>query len=72
MNSITSLQRTDLAQLIVNRISQEKDRIKIQYEVSKNQIGYFFIDDLLASRNHRIHQQSVSITSRHGSQEKPS
>ena len=47
MNSTPSLHRTDLAQLIVNRIVQEKDRIKIQYEVSKNQIGYFFIDDLL-------------------------
>ncbi|MBT7850945.1 MAG: 2OG-Fe(II) oxygenase [Flavobacteriaceae bacterium] len=49
MNSIPSLSRTDLAQLIVNRISQEKNRIKIQYEESKNQIGYFFIDDLLPS-----------------------
>ena len=49
MNSIPSLNRTDLAQLIVNRIVQEKDRIKIQYEVSRNQIGYFFIDDLLPS-----------------------
>ena len=47
MNSIASLHRTDLAQLIVNRIVQEKDRIKTQYEVSKNKIGYFFIDDLL-------------------------
>ncbi|MDB9873852.1 2OG-Fe(II) oxygenase [Flavobacteriaceae bacterium] len=47
MNSTASLHRTDLAQLIVNRIVQEKDRIKTQYEVSKNKIGYFFIDDLL-------------------------
>ena len=46
MNSIPSLSRKDLAQLIVNRIIQEKKRIKIQYEESKNQIGYFFIDDL--------------------------
>ena len=47
MNSIPSLLRTDLAQLIVKRIIQEKDRIKTQYQGSKNQIGYFFIDDLL-------------------------
>ncbi len=43
-----SLHRTYLAQLIVNRIIQEKDRIKTQYEESKNQIGYFYIDDLLS------------------------
>ena len=49
MNSIPLLHRTDLAQLIVNRLVQEKHRIKTQYEVSKNQIGYFFIDDLLPS-----------------------
>ena len=48
MNSIPSLHRTDLAQLIVKRIIQEKDRIKTQYEESKNQIGYFYIDDLLS------------------------
>jgi len=47
MNSIPSLHRTDLALLIVNRIIQEKDRIKTQYEETKNKIGYFFIDDLL-------------------------
>ena len=47
MNSIPSLHRTDLAQLIVKRIIQEKDCIKTQYQGSKNQIGYFFIDDLL-------------------------
>ena len=44
-----SLHRTYLAQLIVNRIIQEKDRIKTQYEESKNQIGYFYIDDLLSA-----------------------
>ena len=49
MNSKPSLHRTYLAQLIVNRIIQEKDRIKIQYQDSKNSIGYFFIDDLLPS-----------------------
>jgi len=49
MYSIPSLSRTDLAQLIVNRIIQEKDRIKLQYQDSKNSIGYFFIDDLLPS-----------------------
>jgi Rps23 Pro-64 3,4-dihydroxylase Tpa1-like proline 4-hydroxylase len=48
MNSKPSLHRTYLAQLIVNRIIQEKDRIKTQYEESKNQIGYFYIDDLLS------------------------
>tara|TARA_B110000046_G_scaffold174327_1_gene197945 strand:- start:280 stop:1119 length:840 start_codon:yes stop_codon:yes gene_type:complete len=48
MNSMLSLHRTYLAQLIVNRIIQEKDRIKTQYEESKNQIGYFYIDDLLS------------------------
>jgi Rps23 Pro-64 3,4-dihydroxylase Tpa1-like proline 4-hydroxylase len=47
MNSTLSLNRKDFAQLIVDRIIQEKDRIKKQYDVSKNQIGYFFIDDLL-------------------------
>jgi len=47
MNFIQSLNRTDLAQLIVNRIMQEKAPIKTQYEASKNQIGYFYIDDLL-------------------------
>ncbi|MDA7707419.1 2OG-Fe(II) oxygenase [Flavobacteriaceae bacterium] len=49
MNSMPSLHRTYLAQLIVNRIIQEKDRIKTQYEESKNQIGYFYIDDLLSA-----------------------
>ena len=47
MNSTLSLNRKDFAQLIVDRIVQDKDRIKKQYDVSKNQIGYFFIDDLL-------------------------
>ena len=46
---MSSLHRTYLAQLIVNRIIQEKDRIKTQYEESKNQIGYFYIDDLLSA-----------------------
>jgi Rps23 Pro-64 3,4-dihydroxylase Tpa1-like proline 4-hydroxylase len=47
MNSTLSLNRKDFAQLIVDRIVQDKDRIKKQYEATKNQIGYFFIDDLL-------------------------
>ena len=47
MNLITSLNRKDFAELIASKIIQEKDRIKTQYEVSKNKIGFFFIDDLL-------------------------
>jgi hypothetical protein len=47
MNSITQLNRKDFAELIASKIVQEKDRIKTQYEVSKNKIGFFFIDDLL-------------------------
>ena len=47
MNTITQLNRKDFAELIASKIVQEKDRIKTQYEVSKNKIGFFFIDDLL-------------------------
>ncbi|MDC1265202.1 2OG-Fe(II) oxygenase [Flavobacteriaceae bacterium] len=47
MDSKASLNRLDIAQLIVKRIVQVKESIKIQYEASKTHIGYFYVDDLL-------------------------
>lgn len=41
MNTITQLNRKDFAELIASKIVQEKNRIKTQYEVSKNKIGFF-------------------------------
>jgi len=47
MISDSFMHRKDLAQLILNRLTLDKVRIKTQYESSRHQIGYFFIDDLL-------------------------
>ncbi len=41
------MDRVELAKIISDRICQEKDAIKQQYEASKNKIAYFYIDDLL-------------------------
>lgn len=43
----SSLDRTKLADLICEKISENKLSAKQTYDSSKNQIGYFFIDDLL-------------------------
>lgn len=39
--------RKEISDLILNRIIEVQNQIKIQYEESKNKIGYFWIDDLL-------------------------
>lgn len=39
--------RSEIADLILNRIIEVQAQIKSQYEQSKNKIGYFWIDDLL-------------------------
>lgn len=39
--------RTELATLIADKITSEKESIKKQYKLSKNTIGYFYIDNLL-------------------------
>ncbi len=41
------MDRHSIAQLIVDRVRQEKESIKLQYENSKDKIGYFYIDNLL-------------------------
>ena len=41
------MNRTYLAELIFNKISNEKERISKQYFASKDKIGYFYIDGLL-------------------------
>lgn len=41
------MKRIDLADLIFNAILLKKEETKIQFNNSKNAIGYFFIDDLL-------------------------
>lgn len=39
--------RKDFADLILQKLIEESDSIKTQYQRSKNRIGYFFVDDLL-------------------------
>lgn len=39
--------REDVAQVIVQKITQNKSLLKKQYELSKHGIGYFYIDNLL-------------------------
>ncbi|MEG0189349.1 2OG-Fe(II) oxygenase [Algoriella sp.] len=41
------MNRTEYANIILHRISDKKEEIKKQYNSSKNEIGYFWIDDLL-------------------------
>ncbi|MES2746735.1 MAG: 2OG-Fe(II) oxygenase [Bacteroidota bacterium] len=41
------MKRNDLADLIFNAILLKKEEVKNQYTLSKDAIGYFFIDDLL-------------------------
>lgn len=41
------MDRNSIAQIIYLKISEDKEQLKVQYNYSKNQIGYFFIDDLL-------------------------
>lgn len=39
--------RTNISQLIYNRILDNKEQLKLQFENTKDSIGYFFIDELL-------------------------
>ena len=39
--------RTNISQLIYNRILENKEQLKLQFENTKNSIGYFFVDELL-------------------------
>lgn len=39
--------RIELAKLIYSKLESEKEHLKVQYNHSKNEIGYFFIDNLL-------------------------
>lgn len=41
------MNRLELADLILNKLVSEKDRLKTDYHNSKSTIGFFFIDDLL-------------------------
>lgn len=41
------MDRTSMATLIADRLSQERDRLKQQYAASIGSIGYFYLDDLL-------------------------
>lgn len=41
------INRKEIALLISEKLSKEKDSLKKQYQKSKNKIGYFFLDDLL-------------------------
>lgn len=41
------MNRTEYADIILQQISDRKEEIKQQYNNSKNNIGYFWIDDLL-------------------------
>lgn len=45
--NLSSLGRVELAGFISKKIKENKDAIKQQYESSKNEIGYFIIDDVL-------------------------
>jgi len=40
------IDRKQLADIIYSRLLEERDRIQEQYDLSKNEIGYFFIDNL--------------------------
>ena len=37
----------DISEIIFNKILNKKEEIRHLFESSKNQIGYFFIDDVL-------------------------
>lgn len=39
--------RTEMAEIIVNRLEQEAGQASATYQESKDKIGYFFVDDLL-------------------------
>ena len=58
--------RTKLADLIVEKISSQKKQLQIQFLNSKNQIGYFFIDDLLpefiSNQIHEVFPKSDEMT----------
>ncbi|MEO0045813.1 MAG: hypothetical protein RL705_1004 [Bacteroidota bacterium] len=41
------MNRIDLANLIFEKLSHEKERLKFQFENSDSSIGYLFVDDLL-------------------------
>ncbi|WP_288763614.1 hypothetical protein [uncultured Weeksella sp.] len=41
------MKRKEFADLIVEKIEQNKKSIKQQYDQSKDSIGYFWVDDLL-------------------------
>lgn len=41
------MKRKEYAELILQSLNENKEQLKKQYASSKNQIGYFFIDDLL-------------------------
>ena len=41
------MNRTELAYLICNQLTKNRDTLKSQFLKSKDAIGYFFIDDLL-------------------------
>jgi Rps23 Pro-64 3,4-dihydroxylase Tpa1-like proline 4-hydroxylase len=46
MEEIT-INRVELAKIILDKINQDRDSIKQHYKNSKNNIGYFYIDNLL-------------------------
>ena len=41
------MNRNEIADILVKRLEPEIDRLKADYERTKDQIGYFFVDDLL-------------------------
>ncbi|MFG6686198.1 2OG-Fe(II) oxygenase [Mariniflexile sp. HNIBRBA6329] len=44
---MTGLTSKEISNLIVDKIDSVKDELKVSYSASKNQIGFFYIDDLL-------------------------
>ncbi|MDO6760029.1 2OG-Fe(II) oxygenase [Tamlana sp. 2_MG-2023] len=43
------MKRDEIAKHILNRLNQDKESLKQQYDDSKSKIGYFYIDNLLPS-----------------------
>jgi Rps23 Pro-64 3,4-dihydroxylase Tpa1-like proline 4-hydroxylase len=42
--------RDEISSLVLEKILQDKDRLKVVFEASKKNIGYFFIDDVLPAK----------------------
>lgn len=45
--NIESIDRNSLSKLILERLNAEKESLKLQFDASKDKIGYFYIDNIL-------------------------